>query len=73
MSQVHKVLFDEISKLPLEKVGKVLSYVRFVIQEQEEEIWLDPAEDNELDALYKSDDFVDASVVEAKIDAMPND
>ena len=73
MSQVQKILLDEISKLPFDKMGKVLSYVRFIGQEQEEEVWLDPAEDDELDALYESGDFVDASVVEAKIKGLPDD
>ena len=73
MSQAHKYLYDEILRLPFEKVGKALSFVRYLEQEAEEEIWLDPAEDDELDALYESGDFVDDSEVEAKIEAMPND
>ena len=70
MSQAHKYLYDEISKLPLEKIGKVLSYARYVSQEPDEEIWLGPAEDDEPDALYESGDFVDASAIEAKIEAI---
>ena len=73
MLQVQKTLLDEISKLPFDKVGKVLSYVRFVLQEYGEEILLDEVEDDELDALYETGDFVDASVVEAKIKQMSND
>jgi hypothetical protein len=73
MLQVRKLLLEEISKLPIEKIGKVLSFVRYLDQEPETELFLDPSEDNELDALYKSGDFVDASEIEEKIKAMPND
>ena len=73
MSQIQMDLFNEVSKLPFDKVSKVLSYVRFVSQEQEEEIWIDHIEEEELNLIFESSDFVDASVVEAKIAAMPND
>ena len=73
MQDTQKLLIDEISDLPLEKIGRVLSYVRFVKQEPEPELWLLPEEEKELDALYDSGDFADASEVEAKVRAMPND
>ena len=73
MSQAQNILYEEINKLPFEKIGKVLSYIRYVSHEQDDEIILDPSEDDDLDALYESGDFVDASIVEAKIKEMPSD
>ena len=63
MSQVQDLLYNEISQLPIEKMGKVLSFVRYLKQEAEEELWLDPSEEDELHELRTSGDFVDASDV----------
>ena len=35
MQQAQKLILDEISKMPPDKVGKVLSYIRFIGQEPE--------------------------------------
>ena len=73
MTQAHKVLYDEISKLPLEKVGKAISFVRYLEQEADAELFLDPLEENELHNLRTSDDFVYTSDILAKIKELPND
>ena len=73
METAQRMLIDEISKLSFDKISKVISYVRFVEQEPEVELWLDSSENDELNTLYASDDFVEASVVRAKVEAMPND
>jgi len=73
MTQAHKSLYDEISRLPLEKIGKALSFVRYLAQEPEMEPFLDLAEEAELHGLLASGDFVDASEVLAKIMDLPDD
>ena len=73
MTQAHKYLFDEILKLPVEKIGKVLTFVRFIEQESESELILDPIEEDELHGLLTSDDFITSSDLLAKIEALPND
>ena len=73
MSISHQTLINEISKLPLNKVGKALSYVRYLEQETESDIILDPDEENELYSLYASGEFVDSSDVLGKIRELPDD
>ena len=73
MSQANQALFNEVSKLPLEKVGKAISFIRFLEQEQEPELLLDPTEENELYSILESDDMVDSSELLAKIRELPND
>ena len=71
--QAHKFLYDEIIKLPPEKVGKALSFVRYLVQEPEAELFLDTMEEIELHELRISDDFVDSSDILAKIMELSND
>jgi hypothetical protein len=73
MQQTQKLLFDEISSLPIEKIGKALSFVRYLNREPETELWLDPEEETELHTLLTSGDTVDASELIAKIKELPND
>ena len=73
MSQAHQTLFDEFSKLPLEKVGKALSYIRFLEQEPEIVLWIDPEEEEELNRSIALGEYVDASVVLAQIMELPDD
>jgi hypothetical protein len=35
MTQAHQLLFDEVSRLPIEQIEKAISYIRFLGQEQE--------------------------------------
>jgi vancomycin permeability regulator SanA len=72
-AQAYKILHDEIIKLPFEKVGKVLSFVKYLEQEAETELYIDPLEETELHELYHSNDVVAASDVLAKIKALQND
>ena len=73
MAPAHQLLYDRITSLTPEKVGKVLSYLHFVEQEPDTVLFLDPEEETELHALLASGDFVDSSVVHAKIMELPND
>jgi len=67
MTHAHQILYDEIVKLPPEKVGKMISFVRYLEQETDFDLFLDTSEENELYALLDSDDFVDSSSVLANI------
>ena len=73
MLQVEKILFDEISKLPFDKMGKVLSYVRFVNQEQEVELILEDDEYTEFYNRLESSDFITSDELSAKIRALPDE
>jgi len=73
MEQARQLLVDEVSRLPLEKVGKALSFLRYLEQEPEPVLLIDPVEENELHELLASGDFVSSSELKAKIEAMPND
>ena len=73
MTQGHRILLDEIVKLPVEKIGKVISFVRYLEQEAETELVLDSTEEIELYELIASGDFVDASEVLDKIKELPDD
>ena len=72
MTQAHQHLYDAITKLPLEKVGKALSFVRYLEQEPESELLLDPMEETELLDHLGSNETVAASEVLSKIMALPN-
>ena len=67
MTQAHRFLYDEVSKLPLEKICKAISFIRFLEQEPEQELILDADEEIELHELLASDDLVEAVEVLAKI------
>ena len=72
MSNAHKALYEEIAKLPLHKVGKVLSFVLYLKQE-DDDLWLDADFEDELHARMQSDDFVTSSELLAKIQSLPDD
>ena len=67
----QKRLFDEISQLPFEKVGKALSFIRYLEQEPETELLLDLGEEAEVRELLASGDVVDSDEVFAKIKKLP--
>ena len=73
MTQANQILFNEISKLPFEKVSKAISFIRFLEQEAEPELLLDPDLEDELYGILASGDTVDSSDLLAKIKEMPND
>jgi len=73
MSHAHKFLYDEIVKLPVDKLGKVLSFVRYLEQETDEDLWLDADYEAELHSLLQSDDFISSAELLAKIREMPDD
>ena len=73
MLQAHKFLIDEITKLPIDKIGKALSFVRYIGQETEHELVIDPIEETELMEIYASGDMVDASELLKKIKELPDD
>jgi len=67
MYQANKVLYDEISRLPIEKVVKALSYVRYLENEAEEELFISEEEEAKLHELRKSGDFISSEEMLAKI------
>ena len=73
MKQTHKILYDEISRLPIDKIGKVLSYVKYINRECDNQLHLESYEEDELDDLYKFGDFIDESDVKTSISAMTDD
>ena len=73
MTQEHQNLYDEISRLPYEKIGKAISYIRYLEQEAEAELSLAQDEVAELRSLLVSGEFSDSDELLAKIEALPND
>jgi hypothetical protein len=73
MTQAHQILFEEISKLPLEKLGKALSYVRYLGQEPEAELFLEPVEEKELYEILATEDGINSSEMFAMIEGLPDD
>ncbi|MCL1819077.1 MAG: hypothetical protein FWG36_00310 [Oscillospiraceae bacterium] len=73
MTQAHDFLYNEVSKLPVEKVDTAISFIRFLRTQQELELLIDPVEENELHGILKSGEFIGSSEVFDKIMAMPND
>jgi hypothetical protein len=75
MQYSQQILIDEIIKLSPDKVGKALSFVRYLEKEpdSETEILLAPSEEAELRELLASGDFVSAPDVLSRIEALPND
>jgi len=73
MVYAQQLLYDEIVKLPFDKVGKVLSFVRFLEQEPENDLIIERDEEDELNVFLESNDFVDSSNVLSKIEKLQND
>ena len=73
MTQAHRFLYDEVSRLPLEKIDKAVSFIRFLEQEPEQELIFAAGEEAELRELLASDDLADANELLAKIKALPDD
>ena len=73
MEQAYKALHDKVARLPIEKVGKALSFISYLEQEQEAELVLT---DDELEEVYtslNSDDSITADELAAKIEGLPSD
>jgi vancomycin permeability regulator SanA len=73
MYQANKFLYDEISRLPFEKVGKALSYVRYLQKETEDELFISEEEEAELHELRQSDEFISSDEMLAKIIGLSDD
>lgn len=73
MLQTYKILYDEIENLPIEKIGKALSYLRYLKQEQEAELYLDPQEEAELQEILANEDGTQSSEMLALIKGLPDD
>jgi len=61
------MLYDEIIKLPFEKIDKAISFIRYLEKETEQELILDEDEEDELLDILNSSDFVASSDVLSKI------
>jgi len=70
---IHQKLIDEFQKLSYEKVGKALSFIRFLEQEDEPELYMSSEEEKELHDILEFEEFIDSSEMLALIEAMPDD
>ena len=73
MIQEHAILYNEISKLPIEKIGKAISFIRFLEQEPDIILHIDEDEEKELHELLNCGQFVSSESLHAKIMELPND
>jgi len=73
MTQTYQTLINEFLALPVEKIGKAISFIRFLEQEPELEPCLEPEEEKELYDLIANGETITAEELLAKIEAMPND
>jgi len=73
MTQIYETLFERISNLSYEKAGKVLSFVKFIEQETEAELFLDSEEEEELHLLLNEDYFISSEDLLSKIKGLPDD
>ena len=64
------LLHEEIARLPLEKIGKALSYIRYLITE-DDALFISEKEEEELHRRWLSNDFIDSSEMLAKIKRIP--
>jgi len=67
MTNAHKILAEEILKLPTEKVGKALSFVKYLHLEQEMELALDEGEEGELYDILANEETISSEDMLAKI------
>ena len=70
MTNAHKILTEEILKLPTEKIGKALSFVKFLHLEQESELALDEGEEDELYGILANEEAISSEEMLAKIKGM---
>jgi len=73
MHMQREMLVEEVARLPLEKVGKAISFIRYLERETDAELWLDPAEEAELRLALASGETVDSAELLAKIEGLPDD
>ena len=73
MYPASATLHEAFSKLSIDKMGKALSYIRYLASEAEEELYMSEEEEAHFHALRESDDFISASDMRAKIKGLPND
>ena len=71
MTKAQRSLYEEISRLPPEKVEIVHSFIQNL--EQESDIVLDVDEITELQQILQADKYVDSNDLLASIHALPND
>lgn len=73
MLLANKVLYDEIKSLPVEKIGKILSYIQYIKQEQEMELFLDPQEEDRFHKILATEEGISSAEMLALIEDLPND
>ena len=73
MLQSHKLLHDEIDGLPIEKVGKAISFIRYLKQEQEAVLYLEQTEETELHNILDTEDGIQSAEMLALIKELPDD
>lgn len=55
MAIPKKILIDLINDLPDEKIGKVISFVRFIKEEDDQELVLEPDDEEDIMRILKED------------------
>ena len=73
MTQAHSALYDKISKLPIEKLGKAISFINYLEQEPETDLYIDPVEEAELREILATEDGITSSEMLAMIMELPDD
>lgn len=55
MAIPKKILIDLINDLPDEKIGKVISFVRFIKEEDDQELVLEPDDEEDIMRILEED------------------
>lgn len=55
MAIPKKILIDLINDLPDEKIGKVISFVRFIKEEDDQELVLEPDDEEDIMRIIEED------------------
>ena len=73
MTKTHQELFDIIENLPVEKLNIAIAFLNFLKQQEEEKLFTDAAEEDELHEILASGEFISSEEMLAAIKEMPDD